>query len=258
MEEEYRKLVDQRISSAFHAVSDSAKHQSSPEQREEQEQAEDIAFARCRDKAAAYCNRTDARKMRRKKVLCKVTVCLCALFLAWGLYLGGLLEPEESQAGWISDEKKETERGSYVIGGDGNGTMEIWTAVFQSAEEIPEDYRRKLIWFGEIPEGYELEKLEVQKSRTLEKMKTTLLAEDGTEIVIQEKTDIQSQKVSILNQVDEVKQIGQNEAYFKCQDGYLYCTFFYDGKEVSIRTPENMRKETEAMVASVRTGLNMK
>ena len=46
MEEEYRKLVDQRISSAFHAVSDSAKHQSSPEQREEQEQAEDIAFAR--------------------------------------------------------------------------------------------------------------------------------------------------------------------------------------------------------------------
>ena len=123
---------------------------------------------------------------RRRKIRCAglaaAAVFLCVFLLSGSLFflsdslppsLQNLLTPDEGIATPDCGQDLTCENGSIVIGGDGNGNAGTWTATFASYEELPEKYREQIIWFENMPEGYELENIKIQRNDNYFSMVTT-------------------------------------------------------------------------------------
>ena len=159
MEKDYRKLVDEKLSEVLTQAA-----ASEMEQRFQSEE-EFSSWLKYADQ-----NQTQKRQRRLKRWLTAAAVFVCLLLSAIG-FTGGiksaehlnsflpdslesLLRVNESIASPNPGEKITGENGSIVIGGDGNGNMDTWTAAFVSYDDVPEQYKTDLIWFEDMPEGY--------------------------------------------------------------------------------------------------------
>ncbi|MDD6816884.1 MAG: hypothetical protein PUE84_10625 [Firmicutes bacterium] len=264
MEDKYRKLVDERIGRALEAgstgatsspkicspgcVSDAGPSDTGTSERDELRKLLDAA---CRQ-------RETRRRILRRRAVSLAAVFVCIFSLLGGLYFKGFFQPEESQADRNKDKPAAAENGSIVIGGNGSGNLEMWTAVFSAYEDIPDVYRQEMVWFDCIPEGYEVRSIEIQNMKTLQKTMITLQSLSSEEIRIEElKYDLENDAVAIFNNYEKNEEINGIEVYSRTEKKRRHYAFYFEGTELKIKVPADKRKETEAMIASVRTDSNM-
>ena len=265
MEDKYRKLVDERIGRALEAGSTGA--MSSPKicspgcasdagpsdtGTSERDELRKLLDAACRQ-------RETRRRILRRRAVSLAAVFICIFSLLGGLYFKGFFQPEESQAGRSPDKSAAAENGSVVIGGDGNGNMEMWTATYTSFEEIPNAYRQEMVWFGYIPEGYEIESLRIKRTGNLQSISITLKNDTEREIRIEEEKSLEEGRESIASVINYFLYkgtINDMEIYWKQTDNTLKYYFVAGDVGIKITVDENMEKETEAMIASVRIDWN--
>ena len=223
------------------------------------------AFQNWLDEGAQRQNLNRRRKIRRAG-LAAAAVFLCAILLTGSLLLSdalppslkALLSPEEGVAVPGFNSNVESGNGNVVIGGDGNGNTGTWSATFASYDEIPEKYREQIIWFEEMPEGYELETINVKQNNTNVSFILKYQGENNSVIVIKQmesETDIPD--VKILCEFDVEMKIGDYKVYKKTADNVETFSYVVDDSFISLICFNcGNQNKTEAMIASVKTGLN--
>lgn len=204
---------------------------------------------------------------RRRKIrrigLAAAAVLLCAVLLSGSLLLSdalppsleALLSPWEGMAVPGSDSDITYENGSIVIGGDGNGNVGTWTATFASYDDIPEKYREQIVWFEEMPEGYELESVEIINTTNKSKLIASFVSLKGRLVIKQSKYEENS--VAVLSDISEEAFIANKTVYIEKIDRATTYTFFEGTQIVYIIDQVNLPKEKiEALLASTKTGWN--
>lgn len=236
MEKEYRKRIDERIRLALET--------GAPEDKEDSDML-----------AAVREQREIHRRRLRRRILSVTAVFACFFFLFGSLYITVFFEQEETQARRTSNETAVSENGTIVVGGDGNGNAEIWTAVFTRYEDIPDTYRQEIIWFDDIPQEYEIRRIQVKKNDDLLICEIVLQAGDSEgsdEIMIEEIKGLGESAVTVLKNYDPLSEINGIQVYFKKEKDREYRVLFVDGVLVKMKSETGMGEETEAMIASVR------
>lgn len=208
---------------------------------------------------------------RRRKIrrigLAAAAVLLCAVLLSGSLLLSdalppsleALLSPWEGMAVPGSDSDITYENGSIVIGGDGNGNVGTWTATFASYDDIPEKYREQIVWFEEMPEGYELESVEITRTPNDEYLTLTFCNRTITVMTVKQRAVAQNMTdATILYEFDSEIEIGGYIVYRKTADYADSYAYICDNNFISLFCFANEKQEKiEAMIASTRTGLKM-
>ena len=254
MGEEYRKLVDERIGIALETgslktipVSETCSGGSASDAKTSED--EDLRKLL----AAARRQREIRRYILRRRAASAVAIFACIFFIIGSLYTKGFFQPEEIHAGHSPKKSVTVENGSVVIGGDGNGNAETWTATFTTYEDIPDAYQKKLVWFDYIPEGYEINKIEIKETGELLICEMILENTVSGEITIEEIRGIAENSVMVLKEYSAVSEINQIKVYLKKEKKKEYRVFYIGDMEVKIISDIEIGKKTEAMIASVRT-----
>ena len=237
MEKEYRKRIDERIRLALETGSS-----------EDKEDSNTLAVVRRK--------REIHRRTLQRRVLSATAVFACFFSLFGSLCITGFFEQEETQAERISDGAAFSENGTIVVGGDGNGNAETWTAMFTRYEDIPDTYRQEIIWFDDIPQEYETRRIQVKKNDDLLICEIVLQAgdsESSNEIMIEEIKGLGESAVTVLKSYDPLSEINGMQVYFKKEKDREYRVLFVDGVMVKMKSEAGMGEKTEAMIASVRT-----
>lgn len=260
MEQDYKKLVDEKLEDALsHAVAAELQQERSMFGSEEE-------F--CSWLEAQEHQRRQNRRRMVKGGLAAAAVFVCLLFALSGFFppesilpegLQSLLGIEESIASPGPDGEVTEENGSIVIGGDGNGNLDTWTATFASYEDIPEQYQEQIIWFEEMPEGYELVDIEINRNYAGIDFYYNYI-QGKNEIVVEHLLNTDNKKkTAILNQYDYESTILDIKVYIK--DGKYNTRYIYEDGPGIISIIDYGKIETqkiEAMIASVKTGWNRK
>ncbi len=211
--------------------------------------------------------------VRRRKIrrigLAAAAVFVCALLLSGSFMvltdtlppsLQALLGPGEGVASPDVNSDVESGNGNVVIGGDGNGNTGTWSATFTSYDDIPEKYREQIVWFEEIPEGYELDSIEITKNLYSIEYISNFYADGHLTLLVKQTMYLSKEyKTTILNGYDGEVQIGKYMTYTKKMRNAMM--YFYHDKESEISIfdfSDLTQKKIEAMIASVRTGWNRK
>ena len=211
------------------------------------------------------------RKQRRCRRIVYILAAAAAVF-AFAIYLctscfetvlpASILLPWDSTPTYADSDTENNiteENGSIVIGGDGNGNVGEWKATFTSYEDIPEKYQKEMIWFEDLPEGYEVTKIEITQSyNTMYYIIHISVLEIDCfcfkQITLNNSTD----PLAIINQYDNITKMNGEDVYFKSTDGSNLYTFFKDGNIIYLYNLNNANeKEIEALLASIKTGWNM-
>ena len=171
--------------------------------------------------------------------------------------LASFLTAGESIASPNSDGAITEENGSIVIGGDGNGNVGTWTATFTSYDDVPEKYQSQLIWFEEMPEGYELETIEIMRNYNGTDIYYTYVRGIDEILVEQLLNTNNENKAAVLNQYDYLCNVSGREIYVK-DSKYSRRYVYADGEDIIsiIDYGKCENKKIEAMIASAKTGWN--
>ena len=209
---------------------------------------------------------------RRRKIrrigLAAAAVFLCAVLLTGSLLLAdalppslqALLSPEEGVAVPDFNFGVESGNGNVVIGGDGNGNTGTWTATFASYDEIPEKYLEQIIWFEEMPEGYELENVTIMRGIQRIEFTSEYSCEKRTVFRVKQIRYYQDvDNINVMNGYDNVEIIHGMDVYRKKADAMNSYAFFLDNNAISLLDTESLnKKQIEAIIASIRTDWNMR
>lgn len=209
------------------------------------------------------------RRRRQRRIgyglAAAAAVFVCAFFLCSSHFHAALpasilppWAPEASYAGSSSNPSITEENGSIVIGGDGNGNVGEWTATFTCYEDIPEKYQKEIIWFEELPEGYEVSKIKIQKTLQNTNIETNLTLDSHTVLdIIQIYQSISVDANLIVNQYDEILILNDLDVYKKSSSESNMYTIVVDNYSVSIIDYEHKdTKKIEALLTSIKTGWN--
>lgn len=207
------------------------------------------------------------RKIRRIGLgAVAVFVCVCLLSGSFMLLtdilppsLHALLGPGEGVAVPDPNQDITYENGSIVIGGDGNGNVGTWTATFASYEDIPEKYREQIVWFEDMPEGYELEQVAIKSGINYESYIISYYNEMGGSLrvkkIIEENP---SESVTVLSNFDEEFYLNRTFVYKKFADSSVIYAYLQDKAIIYILDSGFIEQtKIEAMIASTKIGLNM-
>ena len=209
---------------------------------------------------------------RRRKIrrigFAAAAVFLCAVLLTGSLLLTdvlppslqALLSPGEGLAVPDVNSNVESGSGNVVIGGDGNGNTGTWTATFASYDEIPEKYREQIVWFEEMPEGYELVEIEITQNLNNLELVTTYNFNHKKNLRIKQTTYYHNvDKITIFNQYDKKIVMGEFEFYKKISEQYSTYSMTCKNDVVHILDYLHIEQEKiEAMIASIKIGWSMK
>ena len=210
------------------------------------------------------------RKQRRCRWIVYSLAAAAAVF-AFAIYLctscfetvlpASILLPWDSTPTYADSDTENNiteENGSIVIGGDGNGNVGEWKATFTSYDDIPEKYQKEIIWFEDLPEGYELHTL--KKERKLEiNFYETLFTKNGKAVLRIKQIISNPNKVPVVatNQYDEILKFGCYDVYYKKNNSISLYTFVVEGNVIFIYDEANLEKKNiEVMITSIKTGLN--
>ena len=203
------------------------------------------------------------RKIRRAGLA--AAVFLCAVLLTGSLLLSdalppslqGLLGAGEGVAVPETDSDIHAESGNLVIGGDGNGNVGTWTATVASYDDIPEKYREQIVWFEEIPEGYELVEILIIQNLNDITIVQKFVCYDEKELIVKQ-MQYDGNKLGIIERVDEEITIGNKTVHLRAIDDAITYVFLEADKIVFLLDQANLEKEKiEAMFASIKTGWSM-
>lgn len=210
-------------------------------------------------------------RQRRRSLITGTAACAavfaCA-FLVWSSGLisdvnGRALLPWSDAPTYASSEKDSSiteESGSIVIGGDGNGNVGEFLTTYTSYADLPEEYQAEIVWFEEIPEGYELEGIEIEKQVNSSTI-TTVFVNGEKDILRVKQFNSQTEEAiaSILSRCDYNITIADKESYIKKNPNSFTYIFLICENVISIYVQDNLvEKEIEAMFASIKTGWNTK
>ncbi|MGN1412896.1 MAG: hypothetical protein ACI4WY_01485 [Anaerovoracaceae bacterium] len=256
---EYRKLVDERIRRAFETGSSETALSSktyAPGYNSDAENSKDDGLRMLMD--AACRQRETRRRILRRRAVSVAAVFACVFFLFGSLYMKGFFAPEETQAGRIPDTAVNLENGSVVIGGDGNGNTEMWTATFTEYNDIPNVYQKEMVWFDYIPEGYSLRSVKIKTVSNFLYFEIFFEAEGLPEVRVDESLSSsgENNKVTTFHHFQTRKKINGMDVYLKEDKETIYYALSYMETEIHIKSDKEMENEIEAMIASIRTGLN--
>ena len=260
MKPDYTRLTEERLRDALIRETESRSRQSSFASPE--------AF-----EAWLMQGHLRAEKKQRRKIRITLTaaaaVILCAVFLAGsdGLLsaafpenLGSLLSPGETIAAPNPHDGSDAEEqnGSIVIGGDHNGNMDTWTASFTSYDDIPDKYKEEIIWFEDMPEGYELEEIEIVRNQDNIEIYITGKISNKNIQTVQVINDKGEMLTVIMNQFEINEKIATRNVYIKKSTISTSYVFEITNGVLEIRDECNIpQKEIEAMIASIKTGWSM-
>lgn len=258
MEQDYKKLVDEKLEDALsHAVAAELQQERSMFGSEEE--------------LCSWLEAQERLRRNNRRRLVKGGLAAAAVFVCLLLALGSFFPPEsvlpeglqfllgieESIASPDPDGDVTEENGSIVIGGDGNGNLDTWTATFASYEDIPEQYQDQIIWFEEMPEGYELEKIEIIQNYNNCAIYLYYMHENNTLIAEQLLNSDKAETLNILNQYDEVINLLNMQVYVKKGTHNIRYSFGMNGDLVSVIDFYKIEfKKIEALIASVKTDWN--
>ncbi len=209
---------------------------------------------------------------RRRKIrrigFAAAAVFLCAILLTGSLLLSdalppslkALLSPEEGVAVPRADSDITYENGSIVIGGDGNGNVGTWTATFASYDDIPEKYREQIVWFEDMPEGYVLEEINISEAPNNVNFVTQYDCENDIVLVIKQTVHIKHEfDAAVLNKYDERINVDGYSLYKKKIDNVTMYSYVDEKNYMCIMDFSKVtQNKIEAMIASAKTGWNMK
>ena len=214
------------------------------------------------DEGAQRQNITRHRKIRRAG-LAAAAVFLCVVLLTGSLLLSdalppslkALLSPEEGVAVPGFNSNVESGNGNVVIGGDGNGNTGTWTATFTSYDEIPEKYREQIIWFEDMPEGYELETVTLVDNLNTFNFASNFKCDENYLLLKQTKQTNDGSRTAILNKYFEPIRIAEKTVYRGMIDGTWNYIYFEDMWNINLIAKSDLStKKIEAMLASVKIG----
>lgn len=209
-------------------------------------------------------------RQRRRSLITGTAACAAVFACAFLVWSSGLISDVDGRAllpwndapTYASSEKDSSiteESGSIVIGGDGNGNVGEFLTTYTSYADLPEKYQAEIVWFEEIPAGYELEGIEIGKGFNSCLISTIFSAPDGSNIYCKQfNAENDSQIASVINECDETLCI-DNEYVYVTEDntGKTYASI-QQGHRIDIYAPNNLpEKAIEAMIASIKTGWNM-
>ncbi len=150
------------------------------------------------------------------------------------------------------------ENGSIVIGGDGNTNTDTWTATFTSYDDLPEKYKEEIIWFEELPEGYKVSKIDIEKKHDTKAFTIQLTLEGTQALRIKQIQKSQSDRVIILNQFDKKLRLNNQDVYFITENNITQYIFNLDKNIIYLHDLTGQEIKTiEAIIASIRTDWNM-
>lgn len=255
MNEDCANKLDERLSEALKRAAFS---EAEPELTESQ------AFQNWLEEGRRRQSRTRTCKIRRT-ALAAAAVIVCAFLLTGSLLLltdylppslQTLLAPEESMASPDSHSAIQAEGGNAVIGGDGNGNSGPWTATFASYEDMPEKYRRQVIWFEDMPEGYELTEIEIRD--TLNRLIVLSRYETKNGNVVLKQLVSKGADTVVVETIGEEVRLGGKPVYVKKADDTISYTILMNEHVVQLVDQTNAEKEKiETMIASIRIGWSM-
>ncbi len=208
------------------------------------------------------------RQRRRIGLTAAAAVFVCAVFFCSSYFVSisdaapTALLPWNSTPTYANPDSQTSiteENGSIVIGGDGNMNTDTWTATFASYDDLPEKYKEEIIWFEDMPEGYEVSKIVIEKYRKKSSITIHYLWHDLPSIKIKQAISFDEvPTMTIINQYDDVFKIKNKDVYLrKDKDINLYI-FIEDASEIHIYDKDNLDfKKIEALIASIRIGWNM-
>ena len=211
----------------------------------------------CEERQNSACR----RKIRRA-VLAAAAVFACAVLLSGSVLLLSdfLREPEEGLAAPDAGSDIIAEGGNIIIGGDGNGNSGTWAATFASYDDIPEKYRSQVIWFENLPEGYELETVSITRGQQrIEFTSAYSWKKKNVFIVKQVRYYDGTENINIMNGYDDIIEMDGTDIYRKYADGTDTYTFILNDSIVSLLDTESVNtKQIEATIASIKIGWNMR
>lgn len=201
---------------------------------------------------------------RRRKIrrigLAAAAVLLCAVLLSGSLLLSdalppsleALLSPWEGMAVPGFNSNVEPGNGNVVIGGDGNGNTGSWTATFASYDDVPEKYREQIVWFEEMPVGYEL--VEIHITQNLNDITIVQKFRYNEQVLIVKQMQYDGNKLGIIERTDEKITLEDKTVYLREIDDAITYVFLEADKIVFLLDQANLKKEKiEAMLASIKT-----
>ena len=210
------------------------------------------------------------RKQRRCRRIVYILAAAAAVF-AFAIYLctscfetvlpASILLPWDSTPTYADSDTENNiteENGSIVIGGDGNENMGEWHATFTSYDDIPEKYQKEIIWFEDLPEGYELNSIKINRELEGIYYETTYHIDDNVVIRFKQANFEPINKVSIINQFDETIKLANRTVYFKKIDPINLYVFFENDHIIYIYDILKLNKKNiEVIITSIKTGWSM-
>ena len=210
------------------------------------------------------------RKQRRCRRIVYILAAAAAVF-AFAIYLctscfetvlpASILLPWDSTPTYADSDTENNiteENGSIVIGGDGNTNTDTWTATFTSYDDLPEKYKEEIIWFEELPEGYEVSRIKVEQRFDTTIFSTTFLKKETVILRIKQTIDNGNPKdTTIINHYDKIISLGEKDIFVKKESSGILYAFINSISVIMLHDMDEIgEKEIEAMIASIKTGWN--
>lgn len=201
--------------------------------------------------------------------LAAAAVFACAVFLYNVLFTSAAVLPANAVLPWnpdstyadtdsLTDPSITEESGSIVIGGDGNSNTDTWTATFTSYDDIPEKYKDEIIWFEELPEGYETDSISLKRDKNVLIIEIYFNKYTEKVLKVQKIINLKDKNgISIINQYDEILTCNGNTVYLKINAKNNLYMYAAESSKLLIYDYKKLEKEKiEVLITSIRTGLN--
>lgn len=206
------------------------------------------------------------RKQRRCRRIVYILAAAAAVF-AFAIYLctscfetvlpASILLPWDSTPTYADSDTENNiteENGSIVIGGDGNINTDTWTATFTSYDDLPEKYKEEIIWFEDLPEGYEITQIKIHQKMNTIFFDIVLSAFDDKVLRIKQICNNDDRnETAILNQYPQKIQINATDVFMKQGDEYNSYAYAKAGSIIYLYDSiKQDRKKIEALIASIK------
>ena len=210
------------------------------------------------------------RKQRRCRRIVYILAAAAAVF-AFAIYLctscfetvlpASILLPWDSTPTYADSDTENNiteENGSIVIGGDGNGNVGEWKATFTSYDDIPEKYQKEIVWFEELPEGYEVPSIEISRNFNAVDFELSIEIQGKKTFFIKQELYLNDEETLItLSQYDEKIKINNRDVFMKHGKTSTIYMLTCGKSVISIHDLTGYEaKKIEVLITSIRTGWN--
>ncbi|MCI8608393.1 MAG: hypothetical protein HFE73_01980 [Firmicutes bacterium] len=254
-EEEYKKMINERIGRAARAGLMQAEDEKDPlpAQSFTDEKISPNAYIEDKDahfsdeKAFVQWMKAIKRKHLRQK---RQRYAFVAAMLVCALLTADLLQDtsfsQQIFAGNSPRDNVEVNGGSIVIGGDGNEHVGTWVATFHNYEAIPEQYKEEIIQFNKMPDGYELKEIQLKRNLDVFNIRIKYTNRDSLVQIKEEKLEGDGTDVMILNGYQESETYQNIETFKKQVDGFRMHAFVYKEKLITVIFEDTSEKEGDS------------